>query len=42
MKVFRCEICKQLDVNDTDDKTFCKYGIDARQNIEINPTKKNV
>ena len=31
MKAFQCSICKQLDINDTDDKVFCKYGIDARQ-----------
>ncbi|MBK5242138.1 hypothetical protein [Clostridium sp.] len=31
MKAFQCSICKQLDINDTDDKAFCRYGIDARQ-----------
>jgi len=31
MKAFQCKKCTQLDINDTDDKVFCKHGIDARQ-----------
>jgi hypothetical protein len=31
MKAFQCSTCKQLDINDIDDKVFCKCGIDARQ-----------
>jgi len=30
MEAFQCSRCKQMNINDTDDTVFCKYGIDTR------------